>query len=125
MDTRQGTGHHLPPEPEVRHDGTPPSAEMNQRRTVQRNRLHRNSTRGISLGDLRITRETSIAFNRSKKSPTFLHERTGFFKDKSKLEEAKAQTIREKEISEDWKERYLRQRSSRVADQTAEKRPQR
>ncbi|KAF3533686.1 hypothetical protein DY000_02040650 [Brassica cretica] len=101
MDTRQGTGHHLPPEPEVRHDGAPPSAEMNQRRTVQRNRLHRSSTRGISLGDLRITRETSIAFNRS----TFLHERTGFFKDRSKLEEAKAQTIREEETSEDWKER--------------------
>ncbi|KAL0833731.1 hypothetical protein Bca101_085620 [Brassica carinata] len=108
MDTHQDTDHHLPPEPEVRHDETPPPAEMNQRRTVQRNRLHRNSTRGISLGDLRITKETSIAFNRSKKSPTFLHERTGFFKDKSKLEEAKAQTIREKETSEDWKERYLR-----------------
>ncbi|CAG7902036.1 unnamed protein product [Brassica rapa] len=89
MDTRQGTDHHLPPEPEVRHDGALPSTEMNQRRTVQRNRGHKSLTRGISLGDLRITRETSIAFNRSKKTSTFLHERTGFFKDRSKLEEAK------------------------------------
>ncbi|WZY83116.1 hypothetical protein YC2023_029500 [Brassica napus] len=66
MNMRQGTRLLLPPEPELDATELRRKRSRTRGRTVQPNRLQRSSNRGIRLVDLRFTKETSTAFNRSK-----------------------------------------------------------